>query len=125
MSWKFRCTPNIIDTHKLEARVGIEPTNEAFAEPCLTTWLPRPTFASLVCWVRRLKRKNLVEAGVFSPSAKLPFSIRLLPSRSREANFLCEPSSLERCVESAKSVVGLPASELHRGATHCILGLFL
>src|SRR5208282_5790171 len=25
----------------LEARVGIEPTNEAFAEPCLTTWLPR------------------------------------------------------------------------------------
>ena len=26
---------------RLEARVGIEPTNEAFAEPCLTTWLPR------------------------------------------------------------------------------------
>src|ERR1700689_2075655 len=26
---------------KLEARVGIEPTNAAFAEPCLTTWLPR------------------------------------------------------------------------------------
>jgi hypothetical protein len=26
---------------KLEARVGIEPTDEAFAEPCLTTWLPR------------------------------------------------------------------------------------
>jgi hypothetical protein len=25
----------------LEARVGIEPTHEAFAEPCLTTWLPR------------------------------------------------------------------------------------
>src|SRR5439155_945200 len=25
----------------LEARVGIEPTNAAFAEPCLTTWLPR------------------------------------------------------------------------------------
>lgn len=24
-----------------EARVGIEPTNTAFAEPCLTTWLPR------------------------------------------------------------------------------------
>ena len=25
----------------MEARVGIEPTNAAFAEPCLTTWLPR------------------------------------------------------------------------------------
>jgi hypothetical protein len=25
----------------LEAEVGIEPTDEAFAEPCLTTWLPR------------------------------------------------------------------------------------
>ena len=27
--------------HYLEARVGIEPTHKAFAEPCLTTWLPR------------------------------------------------------------------------------------
>ena len=26
---------------KLEARVGIEPTHGAFAEPGLTTWLPR------------------------------------------------------------------------------------
>ena len=26
----------------MEARVGIEPTHKAFAEPCLTTWLPRP-----------------------------------------------------------------------------------
>ena len=26
---------------ELEARVGIEPTHKAFAEPCLTTWLPR------------------------------------------------------------------------------------
>ena len=26
---------------RLEARVGIEPTHTAFAEPCLTTWLPR------------------------------------------------------------------------------------
>ncbi len=28
----------------MEARVGIEPTNAAFAEPCLTTWLPRHRF---------------------------------------------------------------------------------
>ncbi len=33
---------------KLEAEVGIEPTNEAFAEPCLTTWLPRPPTSSYV-----------------------------------------------------------------------------
>lgn len=36
-------SPNFCSTShfKLEAEVGIEPTNEAFAEPCLTTWLPR------------------------------------------------------------------------------------
>lgn len=26
---------------QMEAEVGIEPTHKAFAEPCLTTWLPR------------------------------------------------------------------------------------
>src|SRR5438477_3469948 len=30
------------NAQELEARVGIEPTHKAFAEPCLTTWLPRP-----------------------------------------------------------------------------------
>lgn len=29
---------------RLEAKVGIEPTNAAFAEPCLTTWLLRHPF---------------------------------------------------------------------------------
>ena len=28
-----------------EARAGIEPTHSAFAEPCLTTWLPRRKLA--------------------------------------------------------------------------------
>lgn len=32
----------------LEARVGIEPTDGAFAEPCLTTWLPRPNRRAIV-----------------------------------------------------------------------------
>ena len=33
--------PLPLTQQNLEARVGIEPTDEAFAEPCLTTWLPR------------------------------------------------------------------------------------
>ena len=35
--------PNKTKLKSLEAEVGIEPTDEAFAEPCLTTWLPRRT----------------------------------------------------------------------------------
>jgi hypothetical protein len=35
------CNPLQKCNLELEARVGIEPTNAAFAEPCLTTWLPR------------------------------------------------------------------------------------
>ena len=38
-SRKFSC--NLLAGNNLEARVGIEPTHKAFAEPCLTTWLPR------------------------------------------------------------------------------------
>ncbi len=44
----------------LEARVGIEPTNAAFAEPCLTTWLPRRPIQNregrIVCPTRQARR---------------------------------------------------------------------
>jgi hypothetical protein len=31
-----------VEDNRLEARGGIEPSDEGFADPCLTTWLPRP-----------------------------------------------------------------------------------
>jgi hypothetical protein len=41
-SWAFfRPKSHISNNLEMEARVGIEPTHTAFAEPCLTTWLPR------------------------------------------------------------------------------------
>ena len=39
------CNSLRLSSLKLEARVGIEPTHKAFAEPCLTTWLPRHSAA--------------------------------------------------------------------------------
>ncbi len=37
----------------MEARVGIEPTNGAFAEPSLTTWLPRHHSKKVSTWAVR------------------------------------------------------------------------
>ena len=37
----------------MEAEVGIEPTNGAFAELCLTTWLLRPYAQGLVTLILR------------------------------------------------------------------------
>src|ERR1700722_19511975 len=39
----------------MEARVGIEPTNAAFAEPCLTTWLPRHRDSEVNLFHARIK----------------------------------------------------------------------
>ncbi len=38
---------SVFEVDKLEAWVGIEPTNKGFADPCLTTWLPRPVFSEV------------------------------------------------------------------------------
>jgi hypothetical protein len=42
--------PNKTKLKSLEAEVGIEPTNEAFAEPCLTTWLLRRSSQNKQVW---------------------------------------------------------------------------
>ena len=39
---------------RMEARVGIEPTHKAFAEPCLTTWLPRRLLVRKLNQIRSL-----------------------------------------------------------------------
>ena len=43
---------------RMEARVGIEPTDEAFAEPCLTTWLPRRERNDTIIFFLRPRKFN-------------------------------------------------------------------
>jgi hypothetical protein len=65
--------------HVLEARVGIEPTNAAFAEPCLTTWLPRPRSgkdeatragAQVFTWATRLKNRTVCVSPTTRPASR-------------------------------------------------------
>ena len=64
-----------INHFEMEARVGIEPTNAAFAEPCLTTWRPRLRLLPLKPISLSLQRKFRFYA-FFAVS-------RLNPKRSR------------------------------------------
>jgi hypothetical protein len=60
--------------NRLEARVGIEPTNEAFAEPCLTTWLPRLLHTRFDCIAARHRRIRFLHGFVKrGPSIALLF----------------------------------------------------
>lgn len=45
----------------MEARVGIEPTHRAFAEPGLTSWLPRLDQGSLTV-INKVDRGNTFDA---------------------------------------------------------------
>ena len=64
-------SPNslLLQQLELEARVGIEPTNAAFAEPCLTTWLPRRERAdklNFFCLPRKTNRCSIFESQLVS-----------------------------------------------------------
>lgn len=69
----------------LEARVGIEPTNAAFAEPCLTTWLPRRLRNTIV---------NLIVG------ASLVFQ-RLQRCKKKAKFHISSRSHLENCFENS------------------------
>src|ERR1019366_4835201 len=68
----------------MEARGGIEPTDEAFAEPCLTTWLPRRERTlklNSFCHPRKFNRRTIREPQLMP---MLPQFLRLENSGGRD-----------------------------------------
>ena len=63
---------------ELEARVGIEPTHTAFAEPRLTTWLPRLSAEEGYHNEARPKRKHREQMSQKAELLKLRFAKRFV-----------------------------------------------
>ena len=63
--------PFVFKHFRLEARVGIEPTNAAFAEPCLTTWLPRLPLARILIRSARMAQVQVFAARVLIPNTRV------------------------------------------------------
>ena len=61
---------------ELEARVGIEPTHKAFAEPCLTTWLPRRSIALSCDTLSQISSKTSTGKNSFSQKTFPPVRVR-------------------------------------------------
>jgi hypothetical protein len=85
---------------RLEARVGIEPTHKAFAEPCLTTWLPRHKvdaegkavrftrkfFPSLMIWQFFGSARSILRARSFGFDKSRPALCRLTLAASASSS---------------------------------------
>ena len=71
----------------MEATVGIEPTNEGFADPCLTTWLRRPSGTGGVSLVNLGEWVNIRTAHpVFFSPAAMPWMVTAMMSRTSAAS---------------------------------------
>ena len=81
-----RCT--FWEKRNLEARVGIEPTNKGFADPCLTTWLSRRRGNSYFCNIARLWGGSQSGAGTGNGINHLQVPGTCVPQRMVTVNMM-------------------------------------